>query len=133
MSHAYFPNSSAFAPLHSNALLSTLHRQLNHPNTHPRLLRFHHNFFLPSNRRHDISVVIHIRALLAGDFTTPQPRGILLLRIVKLLLGKKLAVVLLRLNTVSRIVSFDAREQLVDLRIFAILLASQRHVDSNPR
>jgi hypothetical protein len=42
-----------------------------------------------------------------------------------LLLGKQLAVVALRLNTVSCVVGFDAREELVDLRIFAVLLTLQ--------
>jgi hypothetical protein len=43
------------------------------------------------------------------------------LRIIELLLREKLAVILLRLDTVRRIVRFDTREELVDLRVFAVL------------
>jgi hypothetical protein len=38
-----------------------------------------------------------------------------------LLFGKQFAVVVLRLNTVGCVVGFDAREELVDLWIFAVL------------
>jgi hypothetical protein len=115
---------SALTPLHSNALLSALHRQLNHPDTHPRLLRLHNNFLLTLDRSHDILVVIYVRPLGAGEFATPQPT-VLALRIVELFLGKQLAVILLRLDTVGRVVRFDTSEELIDLRIFAVLYHSQ--------
>jgi hypothetical protein len=45
----------------------------------------------------------------------------LTLQIIEFLLGEQLAVVILRLDTVRRIVRFDAGEELVDLRVFAVL------------
>lgn len=111
---------SALTPLNSNTLLSALHRQLNHPNPHPRLLRLHNNFLLALDRSHDVLVVVHIRTSLASKPATPKS-AVLTLRIVELLLGEELAVVFLRLNAVRQVVRFDASEELVDLRVFAVL------------
>jgi hypothetical protein len=126
-----FPQTTAspLTPLHRPPLLCTLHRQLNHPDPHPRLLSLHNDLLLPSNRRHNISIVIQIRALRAGNSPTPE-RTFLLLGIVELRLSEKLAVVVVWFDAVGGIGGCDSGEELVDLRVFAVLRHESQYCEA---